>query len=93
MGICRDTCSDDAGELACFSMSECVCSLCTPDGELVKHKSELQAGGYYVAVGFGAHFRLLDYGVHTRPAFNPSPRYLLKYVLCVWGVRVRVRCV
>jgi len=55
-----------------------VPSLCTPDGEMVKHKSELQSGAYYVAVGFGAHFKPLDYGVHTRPAFNVSPRYHFK---------------
>ena len=47
---------------------------------LVKHKSELQAGGYYVAVGFGAHFRPLDYGLHCKPAFNASPRFTAKYV-------------
>jgi len=58
-----------------------VCSLCTTDGELVKHKSELLSGGYYVAVGFGAHFRPLDYGLHSKPAFNASPRFAPKYVL------------
>jgi len=57
-----------------------MCSLCTIDGELVKHKSELQAGGYYVAVGFGAHFRPLEYGLHSKPSFNSSPRCLPKSV-------------
>jgi len=61
----------------------CVCSLCTTDGELVKHKSELKAGGHYVAVGFGAHFRPLDYGLHGKPAFNASPRFMPKYVVCM----------
>jgi len=59
-------------------------SLCTTDGELVKHKSELQTGGQYVAVGFGAHFRHLDYGLHNKPAFNVSPRFLNKYVVAAF---------
>ena len=61
-----------------------LCSLCTTDGELVRHKSDLQFGGYYVAVGFGAHFKSLDYVNHSigKPAFNVSPRVKRKCVLC-----------
>ena len=61
-----------------------LCSLCTTDGELVRHKSDLQMGGYYVAVSFAARFKPLDYVNHStgRPAFNVSPRVKRKCVLC-----------
>lgn len=48
--------------------------LYTVDGALIRHKSEIQNGGYYVAVGSRAPFRPLEYGKYVKPAFTVSPR-------------------
>ena len=52
-----------------------ICSLCTVDGERIVHKSELEPGHYYVAVGFRAPFKRLNYGqMNYKPPFQVTPR-------------------
>jgi len=48
------------------------------EGVRVVHKHEIEAGNYYIAVGYRAPFKRLNYGyVGRKPVFTVSPRVII----------------